>query len=465
LKKLFFWIWAVSGFLILFLYNNCGRFYETPGTSVNNSSFSQDEHPWPNPTTTLLESNQMTSLVVFDNFDFNEKMDAVFISSDANEGRVIIRIVDAEDFSEQFNITGLRENPDARTAPYLFDVQGEEGPKELLYLSEDRLTVVVLDISETRGEVLYNLNLEEPLPLDEAVGFRLNPVASQQTVEIGNNLILINPGQAPTIVSALIDQDGGWSDWGDWYEYPNGTTCSKECGRGRSTRNRLCNQSPSSGDRCELSLQTIQEVCAQGNGGTNCVQDTEDYFSPQRRFGINHTKSCIIQECVEEDCAANEELIDGSCVALDDDGGSGGGPGNDANRDCGVGQAYDPISRRCSQAFIYTDIFLTATEVRRVANPDDDDQGGFINESTRFEYRIGLNHPQHGNVSNQLIANAYCRYRGHWTASHFRTDTYGAGNNNQPRNVFILCNGSVSNFNPINCHIPGRRRTTFRGGV
>ena len=159
--------------------------------------------------------------------------------------------------------------PDYETPWLLIDLDlEEEGSKELIYLSENRQKIILIDLfGNNAGEEQVLLPV---LPIKSKSGFSVINIGSNKLVRLSDNSILIRKTQSGlssvygsrimreeseiSIESALISVDGGWGPFSDLSQ----SQCSKTCGDGYRVRHRLCNDP------------------IPRNGGKNCSPTTID---------------------------------------------------------------------------------------------------------------------------------------------------------------------------------------------
>ena len=307
----FFLLFLLLGGLVAFAFNNCGSLAPRPKRYTRDSvNKKQENYPWPNETTTLKDSNVIASEVLFSDIDADSIQEAVFFSKsgDSNpnlQNSFVLRLVKSGSFKEVKNISGLVNQPDSGTGMILIDVDLSGEKKELIYLSGGRQKIVVLDIVGDRaGEEQILFPVE---PLGNSSGFSTKNNGSNKLVEIGSNIIFISEkqegvGSDPpqpiygsrlirdssviSIESALVSIDGGWGDFSDWVDWPNGSNCSKICGDGYQIRFRLCNQP------------------IPRNGGAQCQATEID----GKQVMTSHKLDCRRRNCEEKDCDEYEIL-------------------------------------------------------------------------------------------------------------------------------------------------------------
>ncbi len=463
-------VWILSSLVLLFSYNNCGPVTPPTSSSVSSSS-TNDDHPWPNSSTTLKGSNQFASQVTFGDFDNNSFEDAAFVSVSPDQRQVVLRVVRSGSFTEQFNIINLPSRPSLGTRMIFEDLDMNSSYKELIYLNAQRTHVVAVDLSAPVGRIRFNMPLAEPLGRVFETDFRLIRMAQGRALEIGSNLIFYGPSQSPSIASGSSPLDGGWSEWSDWHRFGHGGLCSKTCGDGIEIRNRSCSSpAPRSGGQ-NCPMESPELVCAQSSGygsASSCAYRTNMDF-----VGSVHTKACRLRDCQESECGSNEVFNNGSCDAIDgsdggsrsgggsgggggglvgggDGGGSGGGGSGGGGSgggsggfqdptDCASSEIWDPAFSQCTKAYPASDIFLTSKETRYLGEGE--------TEVIDHTYRLSVNHSKTIAQRVSLVADEYCRFLGHDTAVSFQTASYIVGADPTQDNAlsaYVLCNQAVN---------------------
>ncbi len=384
----------------------------------------------------MMDSNLMASKVLFGDYNKDTFEEAFFVSKDSNQKTAIVRVVRSGEFTEVYNLLKLPVVPDSETMMILVDLDRDNGALELVYLGEDKKTVIGIDLGETPGSIRFSRQLIVPLEVGEVFDFKILRLQTGYALEIGDNQILYEESDFQ-VVSSLNPQDGGWGEFTDWYTFTNGTTCSKLCGNGSRLRHRLCNDP------------------APRNGGAMCPLET---VSGQEAVGAVHLVACNLRDCDPNECQADEIFYNGSCEpdpnSSDGSGGSRLGdaydPGDPSSpsvgtsdpSDCKSDEVWDPYYYTCFKAYPKKDIFLTHKTTRFVRN-DSDDDNRYTRETVLHTRRIGVNHKLHKNMEARTIAGEYCRYLGHSDVVTFDMDTYTAGSGGS-KNVFILCNQAVN---------------------
>lgn len=516
--------WLVSGAFILFFYNNCGRSFDAAEQVDAFSSLSKSEYPWPNGSTSMSSSGEMVSKVVFGDFDMDSVEDAAFISSTADGEELVLRVVRSTNFTEQFNITGIPVPPDDFTDLLFVDLDQTGGRKELVYLSKDRGRVVGVDLSDQNGRVRFNLPMIEPIDAVGALKFNIQRMARGNAIEIGENLINYGRNKQPSVESGVNQVDGAWGDWGGWFQYGNGTTCSKACGDGLQIRNRICNNpAPRNGGQA-CGMESANTICDGTDANDECVARTisqlprtcvynaetrqnvcSDATSIQELIGGVHMQACRVRDCQEDDCKATEVLVNGNCVdralapdeessdegsrpedtegsltdggsdsgsdsgSSSDNGGTDSGSGSSDNGSSGSDNSSSSGSEgpeSCAGDEVWEPHFYRCFR----AYPHEDIymshqqviHGGDDEPDVTIDhtYRIGLNHEGNGSMSQQSIAGEYCRYQGHLDAVSYTVDTYEAGSDAGSANVFLLCN-IAENGRYLTCPLQGQNYVRF----
>lgn len=392
--------------------------------------YSQTEsYPWPNSTTTIKTSDAMKSKVLFADVDGDYYEDAVFISNSSSSSiaaiqNPVIRVVASGNFKEILNIESLVTRPNPHVKMLLTDIDLNNGPKELIYLSESNQRIIAIDLVEPNiGVEKLSLSVVEVIDRQEENAFRALELADSKLIEIGNNRVRISLKDGVSVESAFDKVDGGWSEWSKLND-----KCSKSCGDGILAKMRLCtNPTPR-------------------NGGAQCVGAAVE------------TQVCRVRDCQPSECSPYEVFENGSCnsdpenppPATGGSGSSGGvsnpGSGGGSNGGgsgsggpfkpgtCPVGKVWDPFFFACFKPYPLNNIFLTYRELSWESDK---------NNNTRYithTYRLSLSHPKARGLSAKATAAEYCRFRGYKDAMSYKTATYKAGTGNNSRNVFVLCN-------------------------
>jgi hypothetical protein len=464
------------GLVLLFVFNNCGRFVDRPYEATF-SSQSGESYPWPNNSTTFLTSNQLVSEVTIGDFDQNSTEEAAFFSATPSGDQMLLRLVSSPDFEERITLNTLPRPPDPRTKMLFVDLDSNGGEKELVYLSADRTEIVCLTLSGTLGmQRCVNTRLVVPIAPETEVDFRITRLATGNAIEIGGNLIHYGRNQDIYVESGLGVQDGAWGPWGDWLTYRNGTTCSKVCGNGLEVRHRACNNPAPRNGGAHCPMQSVATACslpAGADNGGDCLTATmvDEVADPMSVIGSVHAKHCRLRDCSPEECSDQQIYINGSCERdpnateqYNGVGGTGGlgGPGSGGNRppgngggvvtpeDCGTGEVYDPFSFNCYRAHTYNNISLTHREYFFSRRDEDDNGLRFVDHT----YRIGLNHPLHGALTPMQIARSYCQFQGHFDVVSITQRTMTASTEDTSR-AFILCD-PASNGRYQRCPVRSR---------
>lgn len=353
-------------------------------------------------------------------------------------------------FTEEFNLTQLPTPPDEKTKLFFVDIEKQGGDQELVYLSADRKKVVVLDLTTSPGQVKVIKDVIEPIDTEKIYDFHFERSNSGSAIAIANNLLIYGePGQEE-MISGSVTVDGQWGEWSDWYQFNNGTTCSKICGNGIEVRNRSCNNPEPRNGGSFCPMQTVAQVCSQpssAEAGAGCMNSTDQ---PEMGVGSVHTKICRRRDCQPEECKSSEVFVDGSCEAdplassNDSPGGSSGGlndsvgtptggqnSGDQNSSDCKSGEVFEPFLRRCFKSFPFSDIWLTHRYTNYL---------GDVRQVVVQTHRLSVNHPRTIAMSVQTIARQYCQFQGHFDVVSWKTASYIAGDTN----VFILCNIAVN---------------------
>lgn len=413
--------------------------------SVRSSSVA--EYPWPNDSTTLMKSDSITSKVAFEDINKDYIEDAVFVSkaTDASSNNKysnpnpVIRIVKSTSFTEQKNFDNPLYVPHSAVKILLMDVDLNDSALELIYLSEDKKDVVIMDTSGAKeGTVRQVLSVVEPIKSTELLAFVPTTMGSQVMIELQNNIIMIKPSGF-SIESGLEPINGAWSAFSDW------TACTKTCGNGTQVRMRICNEPEPR------------------NGGADCVGN-----------GVQ-SQACRLKDCVAADCKANEMLVGKECV-IDPDappvttgggggsgsggggltggdggggsgggggggsggggGGSGGGGTPDSPEDCPSGTVWDPNIFACFKPYPINNIALSVRKTRYNATTME-------YETYYFTKRISLNHPKAVGAGDLNTASSYCIFAGHEDAISYTTATFTTATTD---NVFVLCNYATNGY-------------------
>ena len=393
------------------------------------------------------------SKVTFGDVDKDYIEDAVFLSNNKEGTQPIIRLVTAGSFFEQINIIASAEVPSVQVPMFLFDVDMDNSELELLYVSQDLSKVMALDLTGEPGTIKGQWDVVESLDTQSDYSFSTVRMANAIGVEVGHNLIIfpgnISQTNPSRIVSGLTAVDGGWSTWSEWYEYSDGSTCSKACGDGIRVRHRLCN-SPEP-----------------RNGGAYCPLQN---IGAEADVGNVHVQTCRVRDCDISECQQNEIFNNGSC---DPDpnydpytgvggtggttggtgggtGGTGGGTGGTGGTgvpsadDCTSGEIWDPEYFECVRAYTYNNVTLSHYYYRS----DTDSEGRSSQTRVDVTYRLSLNHPQALGFSPRDTAREYCRHRNKDDVVEFDIGNYTAtsGDTLNGQNVFVLCNAGTNGY-------------------
>jgi uncharacterized membrane protein YgcG len=425
----------ISASFLALLFNNCERFIEKPkwsnGDNQNYSS-NTDNIPWPNKTTTYLQSDLVASDVLFGDVNKNNFQDAVFISrssqvdvsvSSLSQASPMIRVVLAGNYSEQLNVNQLSTLPNPDVRMLLVDTDVNDGDLELVYLSHDGQYIVVLGLNGSRfGQELHKIAIKDRVNTFRVRGFISRRLARSLMVEIGTNTVFFESGRPPQIFSSTEPIHGDWSAWSE-------PVCSKTCGtNGVLYSMRTCTQpSPM-------------------NGGMDCV-------GPFHRL-----ESCEeLPTCTAADCRAHEMLdsASGNCIPNPDyiaynsdnsrsgggtggggtggggtgGGGTGGGIVNDPTS-CPPGKVWDSKTNYCFTPYSFPNIRLSREECT-----------GFGEDRTceTFTYPLSINHSMVRNISHETQARSYCWFRGYRDYLDFSVRRESNVSRVEDRRAFVLC--------------------------
>ncbi len=421
-------------------YNNCGVF-QTPmeGGRLISSSSSED-YPWPNQTTTNLESIQMGTKVVVGDFDNDSYLEAVFVSNNLDDSESLIRIVSSGPFTELFNVDAseLAPHPDIQMLLINLDIDDldpSNDQKELVFVNKTLNRIIAIDLADEPGKIRFDLRVVEPMTLGASYDFAVTKNNQGLGIELGPNRVVFGFNVVPYMQSNAEPIDGGWQEeWSSWLTFSNGMNCSKSCGDGVQIKNRLCNNPEPR------------------NGGLTCPKETVEGVPNVSSVLV---KACRLRDCTVDECGPYEIFNNGSCDPDpdnrpddDDDGGTGcitgepgctgGGDDDDDGgvqqpEDCLSSEVYDPFYLRCFKAYPYNDIELTYIERYQFG----EDREWAQRERT---YKLGLNHPKAIGMSPKETAREYCRWKDKVDVVSWEVGEYRAGTSEDDLHVYVLCN-------------------------
>ena len=442
-----------------------------------------DSYPWPNESTTLAYSNTITSNgVLFSDVDGNTIQNAVFFSGYTDPetnllSHFVLRLVRSGSFLEVKRIS-VRNKPTPGIKMLLIDVDLENGVKELMYISgfgeQQKLVVldIVGDMSDENRERVFDLDRK---PVEEASknssGFSLKRSGASELIEIGDNIIFINPGRDFRIESSSKTIHGGWGLFSNLMTWKDGLKCSRECGDCYVMCSRLCNDPVplNGGDQCSADGAIVKWEGGDDSDIDDAKCESSGHVSAESVESVLMTKKFLksngtigtfrLRACEENDCDKYEILNNGNCDPDPDNPRPGGPldpwgisqpydpdnpPGSEdddennqclgARGRCPSGKACDPKSGECLEYKSFSNIYLESTETVR--------NGDAEPETTVHKYRISLSHDKAlpDRVGGKRgVANWFCILKGYDDGAINFTEGTETPSTEIERRVYVVC--------------------------